>query len=271
MNRSFIIAAPKHTATGGFSGAAHARLQRGFSLVELMLSMFILVSVISLAFDQIIQLQKKAALESSRVDMSQDAREFIDQTVRDLHLAGYPSASMFVPPAPTIDPNTNPWVAAGIVKVSPTQLLLEGDVNNDGQVYSVNISYVAADPNDPNCPCIRRTATPKVAGSPLAQNVSLNYVETAHVMPPGTGAGRSGEDLFAYYDRNGLPVDITSCAVSGVLDISIPACNPGGPSGQQTISSIGTVKVNLTLLANAADASGTPIRTSLSSTVRLNK
>jgi len=271
LTRTSIIATPKSADPISSSGIARARRQRGFSLMELLISVLVLVSVISLAFDQIIQLQKKAAVESSRVDMSQDAREFIDRTVRDLHLAGYPSASMFVPPAANIDPNTNPWVAAGIVRVSPTQLLLEGDVNNDGQVYSVNIAYVAADPNDPNCPCIRTTATPKVVGSPLAQNVSLNYVETAHVMPPGNAPGQSGEDLFAYYDSNGVPVDITTSAVNGVVDISTPAATPTGPTGQQIISSIATVKVNLTLLATASDASGTPIRTSLSSTVRLNK
>ena len=64
--------------------------QRGFSLLEMLISMAILVLVISLAFDQIMQLQKKAAAESARVEMGQQAREFIDQTVRDLHVAGIP-------------------------------------------------------------------------------------------------------------------------------------------------------------------------------------
>jgi hypothetical protein len=158
----------------------------------------------------------------------------------------------------------DPWVAAGIVSVSPTQLILEGDVNNDGQVYSVNISYPSAASGDPNCPCIRRSATPKAAGSPLTQPVSLNYVETDHVMPPGIGAGQSGEDLFAFYDQNGNQLDVSSG-----IDIGT-AAGPGTLSGQDIIAGIRTVKVNLTL-ANGIDANGSPVRTSLSSTVRLNQ
>jgi prepilin-type N-terminal cleavage/methylation domain-containing protein len=236
------------------SGSVRGGGQRGFSLIEMLVSMTILVLLTSLAFDQITQLQKKTAAESARVDMSQEAREFIDQTVRDLHLAGYPGAAMF---ATTAAPSINDVrVAAGIVSVSPTQLVFEGDVNNDGQVYSVNIVYVAQDPNDPNCPCIRRSAILKLPGSPVTQPVSVNYTETDHVMPPGTGNGQSGEDLFGYYDQNGNQIPI-----GAGVDIGTAA---------QTIASIKTVKVNLTL-ANGVDATGSPIRTSLSSTVRLNQ
>ena len=228
--------------------------QRGFSLLEMLISMAILVLVISLAFDQIMQLQKKTATESSRVDMSQSAREFIDQTVRDLHLAGYPNASMFSTTSPTAVNDAR--VAAGLVSVSPTQLVFEGDVNNDGQVYSVNISYLGALAGDPNCPCIRRSAIPKIPGSPLAQNIPLNFVETDHVMPPGAGIGQSGEDIFAYYDQNGVQIPI-----GAGMDIS---------TAPQTIASIKTIKVNLTLI-NGVDATGSPVSTSLSSAVRLNQ
>jgi len=249
-----IIEKPEHTERNSMSGDARNRGQRGFSLLEMLISMAILVLVISLAFDQIMQLQKKAAAESSRVDMSQQAREFIDQTVRDLHFAGYPNASMFATPFTVNDR----WVAAGIVSVSPTRLVMEGDVNNDGQVYSVNIGFVAADPNDSNCPCIRRHAIAKAPGiPPTLQPISTSYTETDHVMPPGTANGQSGEDLFAFYDQNGNQID-----VSASVDIGI---------GPQIISSIKTVKVNLSLLANSVDPAGTPVRTSLSSTVRLNQ
>ena len=233
-------------------GSARKRGQIGFSLLEMLISMSLLVLLITLAFDQIMQLQKKTAAESSRVDMSQEAREFIDQTVRDLHLAGYPKASMFSA-ASTIN---DPWIAAGLVKVSPTELMFEGDVNNDGQVYSVDISYVSASAGNPNCPCVRRSAIPKIPGSPLAQNVPLNFVETDHVMPPGTGNGQAGEDLFAYYDQNGNQIPIAAGTDIG--------------TAPDLIASIRTVKVNLTL-ANGVDATGVPVRTSLSSTARLNQ
>ena len=193
MSRFFNTERTRQAGNSRVSGCARINVQGGFSLVELMFSMFILVLVISVAFDQIMQLQKKAASESSRLDMSQEAREFIDQTVHDLHLAGYPNASMFAAAIPLTDRR----VAAGIVNVSATQLVFEGDINNDGQVYSVQLVYVPSDPADPNCPCIRRHVAAKLQGiAPSDQPISTNYVETEHVMPPGQGNGQSGEDLF---------------------------------------------------------------------------
>jgi len=252
LTRFFNNEGAKHAGNSRVSGPARSKVQRGFSLVELMFSMFILVLVISVAFDQIMQLQKKAASESSRLEMSQEAREFIDQTVHDLHLAGNPKASMFA----AVLPLTDARVAAGIVNVSPTQLVFEGDVNNDGQVYSVQLVYVPSDPADPNCPCIRRHVIAKVQGiAPTDQPISTNYVETEHVMPPGQGNGQSGEDLFAYYDLNGNRIPVAG-----------PVTDPA------IIAGISTVKINLSLLSPVVDpASGNPVRTSLSSTVRLNQ
>jgi len=228
----------------GFSGSA----AKGFSLLELMISMCMLVLILGAVFEQINSMQRKSSSEAMKVDLSQQAREFVDQTVRDLHMAGYPGKSMYS------NPQDLTRVAAGLVRVSPTEVLLEGDVNNDGNVYSVNIYYVPTDPNDSNCPCIRRRAIVKRFPDPLQQPVNPYYTETGHVFPPGTGAGQSGEDLFAYYDQNGEPVDIGS----GV-DVN-------------TISKIKTVKINLSLLTNLRDpATNGFVRTSLAATARLNQ
>jgi prepilin-type N-terminal cleavage/methylation domain-containing protein len=237
---------------------ATPRKPRGFTLIELLLSMFILMVFSGLVFQQIIQLQKRATTESATLDMNQQAREFVDQTVRDLHMSGYPSASMYSNPA--IDPSK---VAAGLVSVSPTQILMEGDVNNDGTVQSVSISYVASDPNDPNCPCIRRSAITKTPAGSLNQPTTPYYTETQFVLSPGTGPGQSGEDLFAYYDQNGTQIDVT-----GGVDISVPA-GPTTPSGQSIISSIKTIKINLSLL-NRQPGENSITRTSMSATARLN-
>lgn len=238
--------------------ARHAlrRGAKGFSLLEMLIAVSILGIVIGAVFEQINTMQKKSASEAMKLDQSQQAREFLDQTVRDLHMAGYPNSTMYAG-APD---NTDPRVAAGMVAVSPTGILMEGDVNSEGQVYSVNISYVASDPNDPYCPCVRRFAVPKVPGNPLAQPIAANYTETAPVFPPGLGAGLAGEDLFAFYDMNGNQVDVT-----GGADISTP-------SGQSTIASIKAVKINLSLLTNLRDpVSGGLMRTSMSATARLNQ
>jgi prepilin-type N-terminal cleavage/methylation domain-containing protein len=224
---------------------------RGFSLLEMLISLFILAIVSGAVFEQINRMQQRSSSEAIKVDMSQQAREFLDQTVRDLHMAGYPNASMYS------NPTTYPsMVAAGLVSVSPTQILLEGDVNNDGNVYSVKIWYVANDLNDPNCPCIRRSAITKINADSFSQPTT-NYTETQYVLPPGTGAGQSGEDLFTYYDQNGNVVNI-----AGGTDISTPA-------GQALISSIKTVKTNLSLSARDPETNSVT-RTSMSATSRLN-
>jgi len=231
---------------------------RGFTLLELLISMAILLTLVGAVFEQINQMQKKSGAESMKVDMTQSARDFVDQTVRDLHMSGYPSQSMFSNPQ---DPSR---VAQGLVSVSPTQILFEGDVNNDGQVYSVNIQFLARDPNNPgnsNCPCIRRSAAPKQAlFDSLHQPPNGAFTETPHVLPPGAGNGQSGEDLFAFYDQNGNPV-----AVGTGVDISTP-------SGAATIAGIKTIKINLSLITPVADpVTNTFTRTSMSASARLNQ
>ena len=229
--------------------------------MEVLVSLAILVAVTGTVFEQINSMQRKSASEAVNVDLTQQSRDFVNQMVRDLHMAGYPAASMY-----SVDPLARPSLVANrLVRVSPTEILLEGDVNNDGTVYSVDISYVASDPNDPNCPCIRRSAQPKIDADSLSQPTNLLYTETQQVFPPGTGPGQSGEDLFAYYDQNGNPVPIGS----GV-DISTPA-GPTTQSGQELISSIKTVKINLSMLTNQRDPqTGGFMRTSISASSRLN-
>jgi prepilin-type N-terminal cleavage/methylation domain-containing protein len=233
------------------------RALRGFTLIELMISMLVLLTVTAAIFEQISRMQKKSASEAVKLDLNQQAREFVGQTVRDLHMAGYPNASMYAPSATDMS-----RVATGLVSVSPTSILMEGDVNNDGNVYSVLISYVAADPNDPNCPCVRRGAVAKIPADPLSQPIASSYSETQNVVPPGIGPGLAGVDLFAYYTKDGLPVDVGT-------GISISTTDPASADSQK-IASISTVRINLTLLSNLRDAEGGGLTgTSLSGTAKV--
>jgi prepilin-type N-terminal cleavage/methylation domain-containing protein len=229
---------------------ARNRKISGFTLIELLVSLAILVTVTGAVFEQINAMQKKSASEAVNVDLTQQSRDFLNQTVRDLHMAGYPNASMY-----SVNPPARlSMVAYGLIRVSPTEILMEGDVNNDGAVESVDITYVANDPNDPNCPCIRRSAQPKIDADSFSQPINLLYTETQQVFPPGPGAGQSGEDLFAYYDQNGKVVPVGA----GTTDPAI-------------ITTIKTIKINLSLLTNQRDpVTGNFLRTSMSASVRLN-
>ncbi len=237
-----------------------AKHARGYTLLELLVSLAILLTVTGAIFEQVSQMQKKSNAEAMKLDQNQAARDFLDQTVRDLHMSGYPNASMYT------NPQDLSHVAQGLVSVSPTQVLFEGDVNNDGTVYSVNIQYLASDPNNPgnpSCPCIRRIAGAKQAGfDSLHQPAGGTFTETPHVFPPGTVSGQSGEDLFTYYDQNGTPVD-----ASAGIDLTTPDANH-----QPVLPKIKTIKINLSLLTPMRDfATNAPARTSMSATARLNQ
>jgi Tfp pilus assembly protein PilV len=227
----------------------------GFSLLELMLAVFLLMVITGAIFQQLIAMQRKSVAESMKVDVTQQAREFVDGMVHDLHMAGYPKASMY---STGLD-NTSAQVAAGLVSVSPTSMIYEGDVNSEGVVYSVSVQYVANDPNDPTCPCVRRSAVQKVAGSPLAQGVAPFYWEVSRVVPPGIGPGASGLDLFEFFDQNGKKVPINGeVTIANDPNLYLPQ--------------IRTVRVNLSL------STGTPspgreevAQTSFSATARLDQ
>ena len=230
----------------------------GFSLLELMLAVFLLMVITGAIFQQLIAMQRKSVAESMKVDVTQQAREFVDGMVHDLHMAGYPKVSMY---STGLD-NTSPQVAAGLVSVSPTSMIFEGDVNSEGVVYSVNVQYVANDPNDPTCPCVRRSAVPKVAGSPLAQPVAPFYSEVSRVVPPGIGPGTSGLDLFEFFDQNGKKLPINGAVTIANDPNNLPPLLP----------QIRTVRVNLSL------STGTPspgreevAQTSFSATARLDQ
>src|SRR5438876_7986157 len=101
-----------------------ARASRGFSLLELMIVLIIILSISAAIFQTINLTTQRSSAEQTKIDMFQEAREFMDQMSRDLRQAGYPSARnmdpvvfgvlTLTPPQPIINDH---HVAAGIVKV----------------------------------------------------------------------------------------------------------------------------------------------------------
>ncbi len=211
--------------------------QRGFTLLELMVSILVLMIVMGAVFSQVTNVQKTAKTDSMKLDLTQESREFVDQFSRDIHMSGYPISKLYQ----TGWDNTSQYVAAGLVKASPTQLLFEGDVYGDGHVYSVSYVYVASDVNDPQCPCIRRGVVQKVAGSPLpatdggAQGTPIYYTEVQGVIDPTN----LSQKVFTYFDANGNPIDVGS----GISIATAPA----------TIQLIDAIKVNLNVRTQQID------------------
>jgi prepilin-type N-terminal cleavage/methylation domain-containing protein len=178
--------------------------QRGFTLIELLMVVLLLSIVVGAVFSQIERAQVRYKVEDQKVDLTQQEREFIDQFTRDLHQAGYPSIAVF---GGTFGINSS-QIAAGVWSISQTDLSMEGNVDGTG-VQSVEYSYydgsvwTGTGPNP--CPCLRRSATPKVDGvAPSAQVAGTAFTQVQNVVPLAL------QPIFSAYDKNGSPVDISS-------------------------------------------------------------
>lgn len=185
----------------------------GFSLLELMVASVICLVVVGAAVNYIALATQRSKAEQTKVDLTQEGREFVDQFQRDIHQAGYPSCTMFN----NVGWNncsahySDPSVAAGLVYVSNTRIIFEGDVDGDGVVDSVQYEVVDSADNYPptgTCPCtIKRSQVPKLGGwttTPLSQPFSFSQ-EVQNVVnsgaptgtnPYGGGLSISGNVLF---------------------------------------------------------------------------
>src|SRR5579864_2577509 len=136
---------------------AHAACeQRGFSVIEILVAVALLMAVLGVVVKGMTDVQRRNFSETSKVDAVQDARDFVDQMVRDVHMVGYPPPESMVTgnanPAAgpfctdfslngTGQPNPlvrmNPNISCGIVSFSPTQVIYEGDLDGSGTVSVV--------------------------------------------------------------------------------------------------------------------------------------
>src|SRR6201997_5723009 len=92
----------------------HKNVERGFSLIELMVVCLVLVIVLGGVFRIINHVMQRSQVEQVKVDLTQQAREFVDDFERDVHQAGYPNCRMISTPgaATNCPPDyTNPLVA----------------------------------------------------------------------------------------------------------------------------------------------------------------
>jgi prepilin-type N-terminal cleavage/methylation domain-containing protein len=171
--------------------------QRGFTLIELLMVVLLLSIVVGAVFSQIDRAQVRYRVEDQRVDLTQQEREFIDQFTRDLHQAGYPSAAMYG------GIGTANQIALGLTSLSSNDLVLEGDVDGDGAVDTVEYSYfdgsgwTGSAPNP--CPCIRRSQVAK--GTAASATTTFTQVQ-----------GVVGTSFFTAFDASGGTIGLPASA-----------------------------------------------------------
>jgi type II secretory pathway pseudopilin PulG len=134
--------------------------QKGFSLLELILTVLLLMIAMAIATNGLMQMQKRSSADTGKVDMTQTSRQFVDQIVNDLHQTGYPGSKIYDPAGAT--PATN--VALGLLSVDPNAMEFEADVDGSGNVSHVYLNLLwsngtAVSSGAGSCPCTLQRGT----------------------------------------------------------------------------------------------------------------
>src|SRR2546422_7038384 len=109
----------------------------GFSLMETMIVLVIVLSITAAIFQTINMTTQRSTTEQAKLDMFQEAREFMDQMTRDLRQAGYPNARNYAPGVLNDPITEDARAAVGLVKIAAGELWFEGDVDGSGTVSVV--------------------------------------------------------------------------------------------------------------------------------------
>ena len=221
-----MLLTPKHRS---------ALNERGFSLLEMVIALGLLMVVLGVAVDGISQMMRRNTSENGKVDTVQETRDFVDQMVRDIHDVGFPP-SRLINGAPTCVGNAN--ISCGLVAYSPTAIQYEGDLDGSGTVYEVYMQLLV--PASGNCPCtLQRGVVTKAQA--LAGTLPTYFTEVNGVLNSGNGAGAATypivlpgggtyttygtADVFDAYDTNAAAVATCTTAVtcSSIRSLQITA------------------------------------------------
>ena len=141
--------------------------QRGFTLLEMLISIVILSLVVGAVFSQLNLAQERMTSEQTKLDDFQQARDFVDQFFRDINQIGDPNIRMFDPAKiapPFAVPLAPPYqapvfndnrLAVGLVSISATSIEFEGSVNGTGTVQSVQYQINGSEATRCACNAVR--------------------------------------------------------------------------------------------------------------------
>jgi prepilin-type N-terminal cleavage/methylation domain-containing protein len=239
---------------------------KGFSMIEMMVVLAIIMIIMGSVFKSIDLTQQTSRSQQVKLDLTQQAREFVDQLTRDLRNSGYPyqrnMANVVDPVAGTnfISP-THPYNAPGLIYADNGSLWFAGNVDGTAgaqagtaAVKIVRYDYVAAGAGQPGCPCVRRTEFLRNGGDPLTDANTLGGAVQQMEIQGVQNAATAADPIFTVYDDTGaaiaLPIDFDNNAT--------------------TIAGINSLKMVMTVQAAQADSTGVRPVTTVVSSVALN-
>lgn len=103
--------------------------QRGFSLIEMIVAMAVMLLVIGSVLQMLSQSQQRFVTTASEEDTTAAAREALDLMTREIRLAGYPPPNSY-PPGVIVAGTNERYVArgGGFITANPYSIQFEADV-----------------------------------------------------------------------------------------------------------------------------------------------
>ena len=215
------------------------RLQRGFTLIEMLIVVAVMGIVSAGILAQMDIAQQRGYSKQVKLDNFQEARDFVDQFFRDVNQIGYPNSRLVdttslswspvlsTPAAYTwLSPYANDnRLAIGLVSIDANAIQFEGDMNGNGAVQTVIYQVNGSG----SCSlCLQRSQADKTTGNSL---------------PTPTGAqtpnwGTEVNDvisspIFTYFKADGTQIAVPQ-------DISTSG-------GAQKLADVKTIKISLTI------------------------
>jgi prepilin-type N-terminal cleavage/methylation domain-containing protein len=232
--------------------ASHTRFpracsaQRGFSLLEMIVALAILTAVIGVAVNGLIQMQRRDFAEHSKTDVVQEARDFTDQMVRDLHDVGYPPRVVFVG-RPQCTGHSN--ISCSLVSYSPTQIQYEGDLDGTGTIYEVFMQLAV--PASGKCPCVLQRGVISKAQWIASGAQPPYYTELNGVLNSGDGVG--GSTYTISLPGSGSYSTYATAPIFQAWDINAGAVGTCPTATTTSCSSIDSIQITVNVASNFAD------------------
>ena len=191
--------------------------EQGFTIIELMVTVAILTVVVGVVVEGLTRLMQRNTVETTKVDLTQESREFMDQIVSDIHQAGYPSLKTFDPATKPLGLNDPGVATQGLVNATPSSVQFEADVDGTGTVSEV---FIQLNPLNGPCPCIlQRGAISKALWQ--GGQLPAYYTEVTNV---------NNTNIFQGYDNGGNNVPLAGAPTANLaaieITLSVRATNP---------------------------------------------
>lgn len=207
--------------------------EKGFSLMEVMVSMAVMVIITASVFQLLSQTQARSVTTATIAETTAMARESVDLMVRELRLAGYPPPNSY-PSALGLTYLNSEYVAGGILAATPYSVQFEaatGDFaantntgpSSAGVLWPVVVfDYELQVPPGSGGACAGLTVNPNLTAPAL--------MRSALMKPAGGGAAPPAYDLFLG--------NVMNCALAVPIFTFCPAPPAAAPAGCPTMPQV---------------------------------